>query len=129
MSRRSIWLFRHLKHQNQSTGDDFKDSSGIIFLVPFFTTNEVLTPLADDSIVLGRSIWSFRHVECQNLSIISESKVRAGMVQKFKKRNSTSSTVGLGNVICSITFFSDPKWGTKRFYLTIKFFALHMVGT
>ena len=30
MSGRSIWLFRHLKHQNMSTGDDYIYSSGII---------------------------------------------------------------------------------------------------
>ena len=33
---RSIWLFRHLKYQNLSTGDDFIQSSRIIFLFHFW---------------------------------------------------------------------------------------------
>ena len=36
MSSRSIQSFRHLKHQNLSTGDVFMDGSGIFFLVPFW---------------------------------------------------------------------------------------------
>ena len=60
ISRRS---FRHLKHQNLSTGDDFIHSSGIIFLVPYLVTSEAVPPLANDPIVSGRSIQSFRHLE------------------------------------------------------------------
>ena len=47
----SIWLFRHLKHQNLSTGDDFIYSSGIIFLVPFLSTREAVALLANDLIM------------------------------------------------------------------------------
>ena len=46
-----IQLFRHLKHQNLSTGDDFFYGSGIIFLVPFLATKETLTPLTNDPIM------------------------------------------------------------------------------
>ena len=45
ISGRSIWLFRHLKHQNQSTGDDFICSCGIILLVSFLATKEAVVPL------------------------------------------------------------------------------------
>ena len=38
ISGRSRQLFRHLELQNLSTGEDFILSSGIIFLVPLFTT-------------------------------------------------------------------------------------------
>ena len=65
-------LFRHLKHQNLSTGDDFIQISGMIFLVPFLDTKEALAPLANDPIMSGRSIQSFRHLEHQNLSIFSD---------------------------------------------------------
>jgi len=34
-----------------STGDDFIDTSGIIFLVPFLATKEKLAPLANDPIM------------------------------------------------------------------------------
>merc|ERR1712074_486978 len=40
----------------------------IVFLVPFFTTMEVVAPLENDPILMGRSIWSFRHLELQNPS-------------------------------------------------------------
>ena len=60
MSRQS---FRHLKHQNLSTGDDFIHSSGIIFLVPLLATMEAVAPLANDPIMSGRSIRLFRHLE------------------------------------------------------------------
>ena len=53
-----------------STGNDYINSSGIIFLVPFLATKEALAPLANNPIMLGRSIWSFGHLECQNPSII-----------------------------------------------------------
>ena len=69
----SIWLFRHLKHQNLFTGDDFIYSSGIIFLLPFLATEEALAPLTNVPIMSARSIWSFRHLESQNPSIISDS--------------------------------------------------------
>ena len=58
-----IQSFRHLKHQNLSTGDDFIHSSGIIFLVPFLATKEAVAPLANDPIMSGTSIRSFRHVK------------------------------------------------------------------
>ena len=35
-----IQSFRHLKLQYLSTGDDFIDNNGIIFLVPFLATKE-----------------------------------------------------------------------------------------
>ena len=83
MSRRS---FRHLKHQNLSTGDDFIKSSGKIFLVPFLATKVVVAPLTNDPLMLGISIWSFRHPEHQNPSIISDSIGRARIVQQFQIR-------------------------------------------
>ena len=52
-----------------STSDDFIDSSGIIFLVPFLATKEVSAPLA----MLGRSMQLFEHLEHQNLFIILNS--------------------------------------------------------
>ena len=67
-----IQSFRHLKHQNLSTGDDFIYSSVIIFLVPFLATREAVALLAKDPIMSGTSILSFRHLEHQNVSIISE---------------------------------------------------------
>ena len=53
MSCTLIQSFRHLKHQNLSTGDDFINSSGIIFLVPFLATKETLVPHANDPIMSG----------------------------------------------------------------------------
>ena len=61
ISDTSIWLFRHLKHQNLSTGDDFIYSSGIICLVPFLGTREAVALHANDPIMSGTSIRSFRH--------------------------------------------------------------------
>ena len=55
-----------------STGDDFIYSSGIIFLVPFLATMEVVALLENYLIMSGTSIRSFRHLEHQNLSIISD---------------------------------------------------------
>ena len=72
MLGRLLQSFRHLKHQNLSTGDDFIHSNGIILLVPFLATTEVVALLANDLIMLGTSIWLFRHLEHQNPSIISE---------------------------------------------------------
>ena len=69
-----IGLFRHLKHQNLSTGDDFIHSSRIIRLVPFFATMEVVALLVNDLIMLGTSIRSFRHLEHKNQSLISLDK-------------------------------------------------------
>ena len=66
------------------SSDDFIDSSGIIFLVPFLATKERLAPFANDPIMWKRSIQLFRHLECQNLSIISEDIGRARMVQQFR---------------------------------------------
>ena len=50
MSGRSIRLFRQLKHQNLSTGDDFINSSRII-LVPFIATREPVAPLTSDPVI------------------------------------------------------------------------------
>ena len=72
MSGTSIQSFRHLKHQNLSTGDDFIYNSGIIFVVLVLATMEAVVPPAEDDIMLGRSMRSFRHVKCQNLTIISD---------------------------------------------------------
>ena len=47
----SIRSYRHLKHQNLSTGDDFINGSGIICLVPFLATKELVVPLTSDSIM------------------------------------------------------------------------------
>ena len=71
MSRRSIQLFRHLKHQNLFTDKNFMHIIGI-YLVLFMATKEILAPLANDLIILGRSIQLFRYLECQNLFIISD---------------------------------------------------------
>ena len=46
-----IQSFRHLKHQNLSTGDDFIYSSGIIFLVSFLAIMEVVALLTNDFIM------------------------------------------------------------------------------
>ena len=62
MRGRSIQLFRHLKYQNLSTGDDFIHCSGMIFLVPFLANTEAVVPLAKDPIMLGRLIQSFGHL-------------------------------------------------------------------
>ena len=51
-----IQSFRHLKHQNLSTGDDFIYSSGIFFLVKFLTSREAVAALANDPFMSGRSI-------------------------------------------------------------------------
>ena len=88
MSGTSIRSFRHLKHPNLSTGDDFIYSSGIIFLVPFLATREAVALHANDLIMSGTSIRSFRHLEHQNPSIISEDIGRARSVQQFR-RNGT----------------------------------------
>ena len=56
MSGISIWLFRHLKYQNLSTGDDFIHSSEIICLVLFLVIKEALVLLLNDPIKMGRSI-------------------------------------------------------------------------
>ena len=68
MSGTSIRSFRHLKHQNLSTGDDFIYSSGIIFLVPFMATRDDVAPLTNDLIMWGTSIQLFRHLDHQNSS-------------------------------------------------------------
>ena len=53
MLGRLIQSFRHLKHQNPSTGDDFINSSRIISLVPILATKETLAPPANDPIMKG----------------------------------------------------------------------------
>ena len=85
MSGTLIRSFRHLKHKNLSTGDDFIHSIGIICLVPFLATRESVAPLTNDPIMSERSIRSFGHLQCQNPSIISDSIGRARMVQQFRR--------------------------------------------
>ena len=63
--------------------DNFIIGSGIIFVVPFFTTIGVVAPLKNDPILLGRSIWLFRHLEHQNPSIISDFRHRDRMPAKI----------------------------------------------
>ena len=46
-----------------------------LFLVPFFATQEVLAPLANNPIMLERSIHSFGPLEHQNPSFILDSIV------------------------------------------------------
>ena len=73
MSGTSIWLFRHLEHQNLSSNRTDN------FLVPFLATREAVVPLANDPFMLQRSIQSLRHPEHKNPSIISQSKAGARM--------------------------------------------------
>ena len=40
--------YRAISLRHESTGDDFIDSCGIIFLVLFLATKETLGPLAND---------------------------------------------------------------------------------
>ena len=42
MSATLIQFFKHLKHQNLSTGDDFISISGLILFVQFLATREVV---------------------------------------------------------------------------------------
>ena len=66
MSGTSIRSFRHLKHPNLSTGDDFIYSSGIIFLVPFLATREAVfeySKMVDISILSRRF---HRHLKILN---------------------------------------------------------------
>ena len=58
--------------------DNFIIGSGIICLVPFFTTIGVAASLKNYPILSGRSIQSFRHLELKNLSIISNFRHRTG---------------------------------------------------
>ena len=59
MSGRLIRSFRHLKHQNLSTGDDFIHQGSIAtarshirgVVVPFLATREVVAPLTNDPIM------------------------------------------------------------------------------
>ena len=62
-----------------SPSDDFIDSSGMIFLVPFLAVG----PLAYDPSMSGTSIRSFRHLEHQNPSIISGDIGRASWMQNL----------------------------------------------
>ena len=78
MSGTSIQSFRHLKHQNLSTGDDFIYSSVIIFLVPFLATKEAFALLANVPIISGRSMHSFTHFKHQNLSTGDDSINNSG---------------------------------------------------
>ena len=53
-------MFKHLKYQNLSTGDDFIHTRQIIVLVPFLVTKEALSLLTnypttvDKIIIIGR---------------------------------------------------------------------------
>ena len=47
---------RAISVRHVSTGDDFINSSGQIFLVLFLATKETLAPLANDPIMSVRSI-------------------------------------------------------------------------
>ena len=82
-----------------STGDDFIECSGIIFLVPFLATKEALAPLTNDPIMQRRSIRSFRHIECQNLAIISDIMVNPiQILNKLIKRNSQEIKINYATI-------------------------------
>ena len=66
---RLILSFKHLKHQNLSTGNDFIHGSGIFFSFIFVHQGAVAL-LANNLIMSGTSIRSFRHLEYQNLSMV-----------------------------------------------------------
>ena len=85
MSGTSIRLFRHLKHQNLSTGDDFIYNSG--FLVPFLATIKAVALLANDLIMSGTSIQSFRHLKHQNLSTGDHFMVGGGGAKTIRVHN------------------------------------------
>ena len=74
-----------------STGDDFIYSSGIIFLVPFLATMEVVALLANDLIMSGTLIELFRHLEHPNLSIIAKNIGRAKSLQQFQRRRNVGT--------------------------------------
>ena len=71
MLKRSLWSCRHLKHQVLSAGDDFFQSSGIIFLLQFLAIRGAVAPLANDPIILWRLTQLFKHLEHENPSINS----------------------------------------------------------
>ena len=59
-----------------------------IYLVLFMATKEILAPLANDLIMLGRSIRLFRYLECQYLFIISDfidRGMKGGQIQQNGK--------------------------------------------
>ena len=55
--------YRAFSVRHVSTGDDFIESSEIIFSVPFLAIKETLVALANYPIISERSIWSFRHLK------------------------------------------------------------------
>ena len=63
MSGTLIRLFRHLKHQNVSTGDDFIYNCEMILLAPFLATREVMGLLTNDPIMLGTSIRFYKYLK------------------------------------------------------------------
>ena len=65
------------------------------FLVLFLATKEVLVPLANDPIMLGRLIRLFRHLEHQNLSINLGDIGRARSVQQFRRNGTERNRVQL----------------------------------
>ena len=62
-----------------STGDNFIDSSGKIFLVQFLATKEALVPLANYPIMSERLIQLFRHLEYQNPTISQDGDVNLSL--------------------------------------------------
>ena len=91
------------------------NKTSTVFYVPFLTTIEVVAPLENDPILLGRSIWSFRHLELQNPSIILDFKHRSRMVQEFRNcfmqefrsRSRRRSTLGWSDGILKILLHVD----------------------
>ena len=67
MLGRLIQSFKHLKHQNLSTGYGLIQSSGIIYLVLFLANKEVLTLFGNGPSMSCRSRRLFRHLKHQNL--------------------------------------------------------------
>ena len=59
MSGRLRQSFRHLKHQNLSTGDDFFHNNSIILLVQFLAIKKALVQLTNDPILSRRLMVSF----------------------------------------------------------------------
>ena len=66
LSGTSIRSFRHLKHQNLSTRDDFIYSSGIFFLVLFLATREAVALL---QLILSCRALRYGHLDTLNIKI------------------------------------------------------------
>ena len=89
---RSIYLFRHLKYQNLSTGDDFIHNNGMILWVEFLAIKKALVQLANDPILWERLILLFRYLQHRNPSITSDTIGWARIVQQFWR--SSKGTTG-----------------------------------